>query len=69
MSAYLEGIKGEYSGKRIHLGYNQTILGRGSASQVRFQAANISREHAVVYCTNGVYCMPCKIATAGWVLL
>ena len=55
MSAYLDGIKGEYSGKRIHLGYSQTILGRGSASQVRFQAANISREHAVVYFTNGVY--------------
>ena len=55
MSAYLDGVKGEYSGKRIHLGYSQTMLGRGSASQIRFQAANISREHAVVYYTNGVY--------------
>ncbi|MGV8025599.1 MAG: FHA domain-containing protein [Anaerolineaceae bacterium] len=55
MGAYLEGIKGEYAGQRIELGYNQLTIGRGSTSRLRMQAPSVSREHAVIYFTNGVY--------------
>lgn len=55
MTVYLEGISGEYAGKRIELGYNQLTIGRGSTNRLRMQAPNISREHAVIYFTNGVY--------------
>ncbi|GEM_PF-2834634 len=55
MTVYLEGISGEYAGKRIELSYNQLSIGRGSTNRLRLQATNISREHAVIYFTNGVY--------------
>jgi pSer/pThr/pTyr-binding forkhead associated (FHA) protein len=55
MTAYLEGISGEYAGRRIPLGFNQLNIGRSSKSHLRLKAANISREHATIYYTNGVY--------------
>ena len=55
MTVYLEGIHGEYAGKRIELGYGRLSIGRGSANRLRLQAPNISRQHATIYFSGGVY--------------
>jgi formylglycine-generating enzyme len=55
MTAYLEGIGGEFVGRRIPLGFHQLTIGCNPNSQLRLQQTNISRKHAVIYFTNGVY--------------
>ncbi len=55
MDVYLDGLDGEYSGRQIEIGYSKYSIGRGSGNQLRLLATNVSREHAVIYFTNGVY--------------
>lgn len=55
MTVYLEGINGEYAGKRIALGYGRLSIGRGSTNRLRLQAPNVSRQHAVIYFSGGRY--------------
>ena len=55
MDVYLDGLNGEYSGRQIEIGYSKYSIGRGSGNRLRLLATNVSREHAVIYFTNGVY--------------
>lgn len=55
MNTWLEGISGEYAGKRIFLSSNSLSIGRSTNSQLRLRAMNISREHAIINYTNGIY--------------
>ena len=55
MIVYLEGLQGEYAGRRIPLTKGSLSLGRSSSNNMRFGSANISRDHAVISYENGDY--------------
>lgn len=48
MTVYLEGLEGEYAGRRIPLSGRSFAIGRASSNSLRLTAAAISREHAVI---------------------
>lgn len=55
MSAYLEGISGEYAGQHVPVTSHHVRIGRGQGNQVLLRSNKVSRSHAIVFYANGVY--------------
>ena len=55
MSIYLEGLRGDYQGKRVPIQQNVFSIGRGSACQLVLRDTYISRTHATLFSTQSGY--------------
>ena len=55
MSAYLEGLTGEYAGQRIPIRDYHLTIGRGTGNQLLLRSPDISRNHALIRYANGAY--------------
>jgi len=55
LTAWLEGISGDYRGMRIPLPQADTLLGRSQVCDVRISKENVSRQHAKIRFAEGRY--------------
>ena len=55
MSAFLEGISGEYAGQRIPINQYHLTIGRGTGNQLLLHDPHVSRNHSLIRYSNGYY--------------
>ena len=55
MRVYLKGLSGELEGKQIMIGSAPLTIGRSAQNNLQLGAGNISREHAQIRWSHGVY--------------